>query len=215
MERDPREVLTDAPDQIDHEVVVGDLLEHVAERARADVAKVQALGVSELDIGLVWHLDGVPTCALEGARVGVSLPAIVLGERARAGVAAVDEEHIEGLLFLALASYCEDRLLADVLALVQDPLEAVEDRHQGEEVLHGLRSSLTRSDEVCEDLVEGGAVLANDSARRPRLLDAPFAVRLERLLEGVRRVTAHHLDVLGDGLRRRRRQLNGCARHRL
>ena len=90
-----------------------------------------------------------------GTYIGVSPPAVVRRQQARAVAAAVHEEEVEGLLLLTLARHREDGLLADVLGLVEDPLQAVAYRFEAEEVLHRVVPTFASGHEVGEDLVEG------------------------------------------------------------
>ena len=104
----------------------------VVEGRRHRDVEVDALRVCGLHERFVGLAGDKPACAAERACVGVRLAGEPGGQEACARASAVDEEEVERLLRLALTRLGEERLLGDVLGLVDDPLEAVARRRQGE-----------------------------------------------------------------------------------
>jgi hypothetical protein len=125
-------------------------------------------------------------------------------------VPLVHEEHVVDLGLLGLSRDREDRLLADVLGLVGDPVERVEDHEQREQIAERPRRSLPELDQVGEGAREevGRARHALGAARHLRVA---LVERPQRFGEDTASVVRVLLHIQGDLAGRCARELHRLA----
>ena len=193
--------------QADDDVELGELGGESRYPLRLGAGEVEAVRLDELEQLGSQSIGGRPARAHEDTALGVVLARPCLAELTGAIVALIDEQDSEGLRRFGLAGGGEDGLLADVLGLVGDALEAVQDDEQSVQLGQRAALDLAFVQQVGEQLAHHRPLRLGEPERAAREVGAAFAKRLERAMQEVAPVRRHQLEVAEQRLRWRTREL--------